>query len=76
MITRDDAHSYAMTFSNVYIDVPFRDTNYHRVVDSKAKLADEFAFGGIGVQAKLLMDEGVEVIDNSVNLEKYQMCFK
>ena len=48
----------------------------HRVVDSKGKLADEFAFGGIGVQAKLLMDEGVEVIDNSVDLEKYQMCFK
>lgn len=48
----------------------------HRVVDSKGKLADEFAFGGIGIQAKLLMDEGVEVIDNSVDLEKYQMCFK
>lgn len=28
MITRDDALSYAMTFSNVYIDVPFRDTNW------------------------------------------------
>lgn len=45
MITRDDALSYAMTFSNVYIDVPFRDTNYYS-------------------------------IDNSVDLEKYQMCFK
>lgn len=45
----------------------------HRVVDSKGNLADEFAFGGIGIQAKLLTEEGVEVINNSVNLEKYQM---
>ena len=45
----------------------------HRVVDSKGHLADEFAFGGAGVQAKLLEEEGVEVIDNIVDLKKYQM---
>lgn len=45
----------------------------HRVVDSKGHLADEFAFGGAGVQAKLLAEEGVEVIDNIVDLKKYQM---
>ena len=45
----------------------------HRVVDSKGHLADEFAFGGAGVQTKLLEEEGVEVIDNIVDLKKYQM---
>lgn len=45
----------------------------HRVVDSKGKLANEFAFGGAGVQAGLLEREGVEVINNMVDLKKYQM---
>lgn len=45
----------------------------HRVVDSKGHLADEFAFGGAGVQANLLQDEGVEVVNNTVDLTKYQM---
>lgn len=45
----------------------------HRVVDSKGKLADEFAFGGVGIQKQLLEDEGVEVVDNHVNLKIYQM---
>lgn len=45
----------------------------HRVVDSKGHLADEFAFGGAGVQARLLADEGVEVIDNTVDLSVFKM---
>lgn len=45
----------------------------HRVVNAKGQLAGEFAFGGAGAQAKLLEDEGVEVINGVVNLEKYQM---
>lgn len=45
----------------------------HRVVDSKGRLAGEFAFGGANVQAELLRAEGVEVIDNYVDLKKYQM---
>lgn len=45
----------------------------HRVVDSKGRLAGEFAFGGAGAQAKLLMGEGVTVIDGLVDLKKYQM---
>lgn len=44
----------------------------HRVVDSKGNLANEFAFGGAGIQAKLLEKEGVEVVDNMVDLKKYQ----
>lgn len=43
----------------------------HRVVNSKGELAGEFAFGGLGVQAKLLLEEGVETVDGKVDLEKY-----
>ena len=45
----------------------------HRVVDSKGRLATGFAFGGADIQASLLENEGVLVIDGKVNLEKYQM---
>lgn len=44
----------------------------HRVVDSKGHLAHEFAFGGAGVQERLLKEEGVEVTNGTVNLNKYQ----
>lgn len=44
----------------------------HRVVDSKGRLAGEFAFGGAGEQAKLLAKEGVSVIDGKVDLKRYQ----
>lgn len=43
----------------------------HRVVNSKGELAGEFAFGGSGVQARLLLEEGVETVDGRVDLEKY-----
>ena len=43
-----------------------------RVVNSKGELSGEFAFGGIGQQAKLLEAEGIEVKDGKVNLEEYQ----
>ena len=43
----------------------------YRVVNSKGELAGEFAFGGPGAQAKLLEDEGVEVIRGRVDLKKY-----
>ena len=42
-----------------------------RVVNRFGKLAPAFAFGGINEQAKLLRAEGVEVEDNTVDLEKY-----
>ena len=45
----------------------------HRVVDSKGRLAGEFAFGGEGAQAKLLEAEGVVVTDGFVDLKRYQM---
>ena len=42
-----------------------------RVVNSKGELAGEFAFGGIGEQAKRLRADGVEVCDGKVDLSKY-----
>ncbi len=43
-----------------------------RVVNAKGELAGEFAFGGPGVQAKLLEAEGITVIDGRVDLNKYR----
>ena len=44
----------------------------YRVVNAKGELAGEFAFGGAGVQRKLLEAEGVQVTDGRVELKKYQ----
>ncbi len=43
-----------------------------RVVNAKGELAGAFAFGGPGVQADRLRAEGIEVIDDRVDLKKYQ----
>jgi O-6-methylguanine DNA methyltransferase len=43
----------------------------YRVVNAKGELADEFVFGGIGVQARLLEADGIQVVDGKVDLEKY-----
>lgn len=43
----------------------------YRVVNSKGELAKEFAFGGSGVQQRLLEADGIEVKDGRVDLEKY-----
>ena len=44
-----------------------------RVVNAKGELSGEFAFGGAGAQARLLEDEGIEVIDGKVDLARFQM---
>lgn len=44
-----------------------------RVVNAKGELAGEFAFGGAGAQTKLLLEDGVEVVDGKVDLGKYGM---
>ena len=44
-----------------------------RVVNSKGELAGAFAFGGGKAQAELLRDDGGEVVDGKVDLEKYGM---
>lgn len=43
----------------------------YRVVNSKGELAGEFAFGGAGRQAELLIAEGVEVVDGKVDLKRF-----
>ena len=43
----------------------------YRVVNAKGELSGEFAFGGKNAQAKLLMADGIEVVDGKVNLKKY-----
>jgi len=40
-------------------------------VNAKGELAGAFAFGGEQTQAKLLEEDGVEVIDGKVDLKKY-----
>lgn len=47
----------------------------YRVVNSKGELAGAFAFGGANVQADLLRADGIEVVDNVVDLKKYQWRF-
>lgn len=42
-----------------------------RVVNSKGCLAPSFAFGGVDKQKQLLEADGIEVIDNKVDLTKY-----
>lgn len=43
----------------------------YRVVNAKGRLANAFAFGGAGVQKRLLEADGIEVIDDAVDLTKY-----
>ena len=44
-----------------------------RVVNAKVELAEAFAFGGEGKQAKLLEEDGVVVVDGKVDLDVYGM---
>ncbi len=41
----------------------------HRVVNREGRLAPAFAFGGMDVQARLLREEGVEVVCGHVDLK-------
>ena len=44
----------------------------HRVVNARGRLAPGFAFGGEDEQRRLLEAEGVEVVENHVDLSVYQ----
>lgn len=44
----------------------------YKVVSSKGKLSKHFRFGGIEKQREKLEGEGIEVIDYTVDLKKYQ----
>ena len=43
----------------------------YRVVNRMGKLSEAFVFGGINKQAELLRADGVEVCDDTVDLERY-----
>lgn len=43
----------------------------YRVVNAKGELAKVFVFGGINVQAAMLEQDGIEVVDGKVDLKKY-----
>lgn len=43
----------------------------YKVVNSKGKLAEQYAFGGKERQKELLEQDGVCVIDSKVDLKKY-----
>lgn len=44
----------------------------YRVVNREGRLSDAFAFGGVNQQKILLEKDGIEVIDNRVDLNRYQ----
>lgn len=44
----------------------------HRVVNWEGAISEAFAFGGGNRQVELLQEEGVEVIDKKVDLERYR----
>ena len=44
----------------------------YRVVNREGKLSDAFAFGGVNQQKCLLEADGIEVVDNHVELAIYQ----
>lgn len=45
----------------------------YKVVNSKGQLSGRFAFGGIMIQQERLEADGIEVINNRVDLSRYQM---
>lgn len=52
------------------------DVPCHRVVNSRGKLAESYAFGGKDGQMKRLSEEGVEVINYTVDLKKFGIHHK
>ncbi|MBE5742266.1 MAG: MGMT family protein [Clostridiales bacterium] len=47
----------------------------YKVVNREGRLAPAFAFGGIEIQKALLESEGIEVVDNTVDLSVYRHHF-
>ena len=63
---------YARTVGNILHENPDGEKYpCYKVVNSKGKLSDNYAFGGIEAQKKRLEAEGIEVIDYKVDLKKY-----
>lgn len=48
------------------------ETPCHRVVHADGRLAPAYAFGGIGAQRNLLLQEGVAVVNHTVDMNEYR----
>lgn len=44
----------------------------YRVVNREGRLSDAFAFGGVNQQKLLLEEDGIVVVDNHVDLTRFQ----
>ena len=44
----------------------------YKVVNNKGELAKHFGYGGIEKQKEMLINDGIEVIEYKVNLNKYR----
>lgn len=44
----------------------------YKVVNNKGELAKNFGYGGIEKQKEMLINDGIEVIEYKVNLNKYR----
>lgn len=44
----------------------------YKVVNSKGLLSKNFGDGGINIQANRLQEDGIKVVNNRVDLDKYQ----
>lgn len=47
----------------------------HRVVNVNGELSKGYAFGGLGIQKKLLTSEGIKFNNNRIDLSKYLFKF-
>ncbi len=45
----------------------------YKVVNRKGKLSKSYALGGIEEQRRLLEEDGIEVVDYTVDLDKYKV---
>jgi len=50
-----------------------KDVPCFRVVHADGRLSSAFAFGGLEAQKKMLLLDGIEVINFKVDMNKYQM---
>lgn len=68
---------YARSVGNILHQNPDGVKNpCYKVVNSKGKLSKAYAFGGIEMQKKRLIDDGVEVVEYKVDLKKYGLSIK
>jgi len=66
--------SLARTVGNILHQNPDGDRYpCYKVVDSKGRLSEQYTFGGIRCQKERLERDGIQVINNRVDLRKYGM---